>query len=139
MKGLQSLIRLQNWKVDEKRRELGVLEGKRSEYIKQGEDLEIEMQEEQALAERDDMNEQYGLYAAQVIERRENLANNIAELDKEIVVIHDQLSLLYQELKKFEISLERRQKEAETLEKTKAQIELDEMSMNMHQRSERSA
>ena len=139
MKGLGSLIRLQNWKVDEKRRELGVLEGKRSEFVTQGENLELEMHQEQIVAKRDDMNDQYGLYAGQVIERRAKLSSNIAELDKEIVVIHDQLSILYQELKKFEISLERRQKEAQIEEQRKTQIELDEMSINMHKRAEKSA
>lgn len=139
MKGLGSLIRLQNWKVDEKRRELGVLEGKRSEFVTQGENLEIEMHQEQIVAVRDDMNDQYGLYAEQVIERRAKLSNSIAELDKEIVVIHDQLTILYQELKKFEISLERREKEAQIEEQRKTQIELDEMSINMHKRAEKSA
>jgi hypothetical protein len=139
MEGLRSLIRLQNWKVDEKRRELGALEATRSGYVAQGEALEREVIYEQQIASRDGLTEHYGLYASKVIERRETLEKQIIAIDKEISIIHDQLSLLYQEQKRFEISLERREKEAEIEVKRKDQIELDEMSMNMQRRNAKSA
>lgn len=139
MKGLRSLIRLQNWKVDEKRRELGGFEATRAEYVAQGVALEAEVLEEQQMAVQNNMTEHYGIYASKAIERREGFEVNIKEVDKEITVVHDQLALLYQELKRFEISLERREKEALTEEQRKEQIELDEMSMNMQRRNKKQA
>ncbi len=139
MEGLRSLIRLQNWKVDEKRRELGVFEAQRANYVAAGVALEIEVVKEQEISLRDGLTEHYGIYASKVIERREKLSSDIDDVDKEISVVHDQLSLLYQELKRFEISLERREKEAAAEELRKEQIELDEMSMNMQRRNEKLA
>ena len=134
MKGMQTLIRLQNWKVDETRRLLGRRESERAEYIHQGQELEREVVREQKLAVENNMTEQYGPYAEGVNVKREQLAKAVAEVDEKIEHIHSELADLYQELKRFEIALERREKEAAAEIIKREQLELDEAGMKIYQR-----
>jgi flagellar protein FliJ len=134
MKGLKTLIRLQDWKVDETRRSLGRLESERAGYISQGKELEREVIREQRLAIENNMTEQYGPYAEGVNVKRGELTEAVIEIDGKIEIIHDELAELFQESKRLEIALQRREDEAAAEILKLEQLELDETGMKMHRR-----
>lgn len=135
-KSLQSLIRLNEWKVDQKRRNLG-------EKLQQMADLEAGLAslENELLAEQNIAQESpqeagffYGNYATAVISRREQFESDIAEMTAKISAAQEELNESYRELKKFEIIDKQRQKrEAEERDKKEQEI-LNELGLQNYQR-----
>jgi len=132
--GLKTLIRLQNWKIDQKRREQGVLEGQRAGYLQLINSLDAEVEREMQLASNMATPPDFGTYTQRVKAQKEELFEKIRDVDAEIEIIADALRDLFQELKRYEISLESRERTAIEDEKRKEQLELDEISMKMHSR-----
>ncbi len=135
-KGLKSLVRLNEWKVDEKRRILG----ERLSQISALEDgltaLEEEVLNEQSVAQQSPQEAGlfYGTYANGVISRRDQFKSDINEMEKQVQAARDDLNEAYRELKKFEIIHRQREKrEAAELEK-KQQSLLDELALQNHER-----
>lgn len=136
---LDTLVRLNEWEVDEKRRALGE-HLKRLQELEQGlVDLAAELEREQAAAAGAPAEGGllYGGYAQMVIERRTDLETQIAQKEQDIVVARQQLADAYLELKKFEIAkrqhVEREQAEADRVE----QAFLDEVGLQGHRRRTR--
>ena len=132
--GLKTLIRLQNWKIDQKRREQGVLEGQRAGYLQLINSLDAEVEREMQLASNMATPPDFGTYTQRVKAQKEELFEKIRDVDAEIEIVADALRDLFQELKRYEISLESRERTAIEDEKRKEQLELDEVSMKMHSR-----
>ena len=132
--GLKTLIRLQNWKIDQKRREQGVLEGQRAGYLQLINSLDAEVEREMQLASNMATPPDFGTYTQRVKAQKEELFEKIRDVDAEIEIVADALRDLFQELKRYEISLESRERTAIEDEKRKEQLELDEISMKMNSR-----
>ena len=137
-KGLKSVIRLNEWKVDQKRRELGERLSQVAALEDGLEALEAELIQEQSTAQ-DSPHEAglfYGTYANGVINRRDQFKEKIIKMEEQVVAARDALSDAYRELKKFEIINKQREiREAEELEK-KQQQQLDELGLQNHSRKQ---
>lgn len=103
---LDTLVRLNEWEVDQKRRALG-------EHLRRLEELETDLanleaelaREQQAAAGAPaEAGLLYGGYAQVVIARRADLATRIQNKEADIVAARDDLADAYLELKKFEIA-----------------------------------
>jgi len=132
--GLKTLIRLNEWSVDQKRRALGDVMRLIDTLENQGRELERELIGEQAVAKASpgEAGYLYGYYANAVIERRERLGQSIARAELVAEEAREELNRAYRELKKFETaqaSRERRQR-AET--DRKDQAVLDEIGMKSY-------
>ena len=91
MKGVATLIRLHQWRLDEKRRELSTLERLKAEFIHQLEKLEQDLRVEQQIAAGSESGMfAYASYAAGVVTRRENLSQSIAEVDERVLSKHSE-------------------------------------------------
>ena len=137
-KDLRNVIRLHEWGVDEKRRKLGELLRLAESLENQARGLEEELVREQAQAKSspEEAGILYGNYAEAVIERRERIAQSIAQTEIEIAAAREELSEAYRELKKYEVAQENRDKrEAEELAR-KDQAFLDEVGMQSFQRKQ---
>ena len=135
MKGVDGMIRLQKWQLDEKRRELSDMEVMRHDLLGRAAALEDEMRTEQHHAATSESGYAYGAYASGVIERRRVLQTSIREVERSIDAKKREISEAFQDLKKYEILAERqviREKEAEA---KKAQANIDEISLNMFRRA----
>ena len=132
-KGMNGIIRLHKWQVDEKRRQITELEVMRAELIEKLEKLESDLESEKiSLAKSNVVDINYANYASAVMKRRENLEGSITEIDVSIENMKDELSEAFKELKKYEI-VEQRAMERERLEQQKReQDRLDEISINMY-------
>ena len=129
MSKLDSLIRLHERTLDEARRELGRAEAAVAAAAAAIDALEAEIKAEQAAAGAD-LTGQFGYanYARQAIARRAELhtAHQQAEVAREQV--REKVAVAFAELKKFEITAERRAALAQQEENRRLQGELDEIA-----------
>ena len=129
MSKLDSLIRLHERTLDEARRELGRAEAAVASAAAAIDALEAEIKAEQAAAGAD-LTGQFGYanYARQAIARRAQLhtAHQQAEVAREQV--REKVAVAFAELKKFEITAERRAALAQQEENRRLQGELDEIA-----------
>ncbi|GLQ05841.1 hypothetical protein [Sneathiella chinensis] len=138
MKSLKNLIRVQQWKLDEKRRVVsdmeGLLEGFRAEITR----LDEERLREQEIAVQDPiLGASFGAYATAARTRRENLLSSIAESERQLVTAREELAELFQELKRYEITEETRLTQLKQSRDKMMQEEMDELSIELHRRKNR--
>ena len=137
MSKLDSLIRLHERTLDEARRELGRAEAAVASAAAAIDALEAEIKAEQAAAGAD-LTGQFGYanYARQAIARRAELhtAHQQAEVAREQV--REKVATAFAELKKFEITAERRVALAQQEENRRLQGELDEIAQQQDRRKQ---
>lgn len=135
MRTLATLIRMHRYQLDEKRRALADLENLRADLIGQGDRLEAELVREQEIAKTVECGPfAYGGFARGFIERREKLQTSLAEIDRRIATAQDEVNVAFQDLKRHEIALAARQRRQREEAERLRQIELDEVSLEMHRR-----
>lgn len=139
MAGLKNLIRLHEWTVDERRRELGAHLKYLNELDQALVDLEHELQREQALAgaSADGLNFTFGAYYKNVRYRRERFQRQIREKEAEIADARDILSRAYMELKKYQVAQDVRNQAVELEISRRDQNELDELGLQLYRQQQR--
>jgi len=135
-KGLATLVRVNEWTVDEKRRALGVLLRELEKLETARRQLDRELADEQAAAASmpNEAGLLYGVYAEGVIIRRERLDAAIAAKQAEIEKAREALNEAYRELKKYEVIRDNRVREARAAEAREERIQLDEMGIESFRR-----
>lgn len=135
MKGIANLIRVHQWKLDEKRREVADLLSIHDDFMAQLAKLEVQMAREREVAgENQDVSFSYANYLQAAKLRQANLNSSLEDLQKQIDVAEDELAEQFQELKKYEISRDMRDKRALDERARKDQIALDDLSIDMYRR-----
>jgi len=132
MKGLNSLIRLQRWKVDGKRREIGELEQQRAATLAQINRYERELDRERRNANDQTLAQYFGAYEKATRERLNGFAAVVDTLDGTLAKRRGELSALYRELKRYEIVSERRALAARVRREKAEQARLDEIGGQMY-------
>ena len=130
-KGLETLIRLNEWSVDQKRRKLGDLSRLINGFEVELKKLEQDLLNEQAAAAASP-NEGgflYGYYANRVIDRRSIIHISIDQLEKDADGAREELSEAYREMRKFKTALDARKAGEKAELDKKEQIELDEVAI----------
>ena len=134
-KGLAALIRLYSWRLDEKRRELADLQRLEDAFLADGQRLEAEMAAEQEFAAKNsDTVFSYGGFAIGVIERRKRIEASLADVRRRIDEKRGEVAEAFQELKRYEITQAERRKREQREADRRTQAELDEISLQQHQR-----
>lgn len=138
---IKSLIRLNEWNVDEKRRKLGELLRLQADLEDQLKRLDEEHTREQQAAAADPTGAglMYSNYALHVRQRRDNLQDSIGQMEIVIGYARDELSESYQELKKYETVEQNRKRRHELEQARREQTMLDEVALNQHRRKKRAA
>ncbi len=135
MKGLDNLIRLHRWQLDEKRRHLVELERLTQHLAAQIRGLEAEIRNEQQVAgSSTEAAMTYGDYVQAVIGRREKLDASLAELQSQRVVAKEEVAEAYRELKKYELVKARNQRLANKRRQRQEQQVMDEVGLNQFRR-----
>ena len=135
MKGIDSLIRLHKWRLDEERRRLLELESMVLDFDRRLAALDAELEHEAEVATRSmDAGVSFGGYAAAVRDRRERLVQSKAEIEAEVVNVREVVSRAFQELKRYEIVAEDRRRRAAIKEKRAQQRVLDDVGMEQFRR-----
>ncbi len=132
--GLKNLIRLHEWTVDERRRELGNHIRQLNHLDEQVRNLEDELKREQALAGAGDLGITFGAYYNLFRYRRRRLDDAIRAKEREIAEAREILGNAFMELKKYQVAQEVRNREEELEETRREQAELDELGLQLYRR-----
>jgi flagellar protein FliJ len=134
-KGLESLIRLSDSALNERRRELNQVEEREDEIKRLLDALEEEKRREQTLSREIEAGAfAYSGYAQGTIQRRKELERKLEALQPLLEEARVALSEAFQDLKRYEIALDLRKKADKAEEERKTTQMLDEISLNMHRR-----
>lgn len=137
MKGLSSLIRLHRWQLQEKRLRLADLERLATELAERRERLEDELKQEQEVARGSgEARQAYAGYAVGVIERREKLAQSLAEVDQQIEALSREVTDAFREVKRYELAQRHRDRLARQKRARAERVMLDELGAELHRRRE---
>ena len=130
----KTLIRINDWEVDQKRRALAAQMQQLENLIGRLEALEEELLREQALAQEQptEAGLTYGAYATAAIERREILQARIVEQEEVVANAREEVRLAFLEFKKFEIAEDRRVEKLAAEEAREEQATLDEIGITAH-------
>jgi len=138
-RNLKSLIKLHEWNLDERRRELGDLLREHDALINQKENLINQVAKEQEIANQSDdfiVGASFGPFAMASRMRREQLDDMIVAKNQEVEQARDRLNEAYKELKTYEITQANRERREAEEKDRKEQAFLDEMGMLAHQRKD---
>ena len=135
MRGIGNLIRVQKWKLDEKRRSITDMENLLSGFKNQLAKLDSDKLEEQrVVTENVDTRFAYTNYLQITKQRRENLLASIVDAEERITEAREEVAGIFEELKKYEISEDMRIRRLKELQSKRLQEEMDAVSIEMHRR-----
>lgn len=135
MKPYDTLIRLSEQQLDDKRRALAALEDRLDQIRAERQAIEDELQHEQRRAAEDaEALFTYGAYAAEVIRRRERADGRIRAIEAEVEAAREDVRLAFAELKRYEITHERKLAAIERERAARRQTELDEIAQTLDRR-----
>lgn len=136
MKNLDSLIRLHQWRLDEKRHKAGELEKLIARLQAEIDQLEKGLKIEQQVATQDtETAAGLGSYASAVFARREKLKQSLAGLESEMVQATDAVAVAIQELKRLGLVRTRYEQKAKLQKRRAHQREIDEAGLNVYRRA----
>jgi len=134
MKAVKGLIRLHRWQLDEKRRNLADLERMKEEFERQVERLEAEIAAEQKVASDVEARFAYGAYAQTAVRRRATLQRSIADLNSQILAAREEVAAAFQEVKKYELLQEQRDRRIREWTARREQSIQDEVAIQGYRR-----
>ncbi len=135
MSSLKNLVRLHQWTLDEKRQTLVELETLHDKLTTDLSGLSAQMDHERAVAEKSEQGmAAYPAFVAVVLERRRKLAETIEKVEASIDAARDEVSLAYQELKKYELAQANEEKREKKRQERLEQILQDEQGAESHRR-----
>ncbi|WES30380.1 flagellar FliJ family protein [Varunaivibrio sulfuroxidans] len=136
---MDNLIRLGEWNVDEKRRQLSDLLKLMADLERRVRELDDEVEREKfaARSKPSESGMYYGSYIKAALKRRENLMDSLEQMDPVVTAARDELADAFQDLKKVEITQRNRdQREARERDR-REQAFLDELGQESHRRRQR--
>jgi predicted nucleic acid-binding Zn-ribbon protein len=133
--GLDQLLRLQRWTLDEKRRQASDLELLIERLIQDIAKLDDQVERE-IEASRANLELQRALpgYRQAMKGRRERLDKSLVDLRGELEKLRDQITESFSELKKTEQTVKNRQQRQRMNERRKDQAISDEVGLQQHRR-----
>jgi chromosome segregation ATPase len=135
MSGLDQMLRLQKFSLDEKRRQAAdldaLIERLRGDVRRLDEDVAREIE-----AARGNLDLERALpdYRAVMAERRERILKSISDLSAELEKLRDQIMESFSELKKTEQTIANRQQRQRNAQRRRDQIRADEVGLELHRR-----
>jgi flagellar export protein FliJ len=129
MKSRESLMRLKRFQADEKRRQVAQIETMIAEFERMARDLDDQIAAEQERTGiRDVTHFAYPTFAKAATQRRDNLLVSANELRGKLSGAQEQLAEAVEELKKFELLVERDQDRERSVAEIAEQEALDEVA-----------
>jgi flagellar protein FliJ len=140
VKDLKNLIRLHRWRLDERRTQLRALEHEIEALKHRVQYLEDDHAAQQSLKTKTVLNEVhydgaiYGQYIISFEEKKSNLYKELNQLQTQMIELVDEITTIFQEVKKFEISQENKDLEERDRASKELQGELDDIGLSMKRR-----
>lgn len=138
MKSLATLIKLYSRQLDDRRREMVALELEKQQLEAALAAIREELKREQdAAAASSESRFAYSNYATANNKRQQQFIQEIGSLEVKIFQLAHTISLLFTELKKYEIALENKSRQLEAEETRKENIRLGDIALNSFSRKEK--
>ena len=135
MKSLDTLIRLQKWQLDEKRRQLGDLRRMHADLAAAIARMDEDIANEAVLARKDpSLGASFGVFAQAAAGRKQKLVVSLRELEGQIAIAEQEISEAFTELKKIELTKENREARIRQATARRTQAGLDEVGSMMARR-----
>ncbi|MFQ5785228.1 MAG: hypothetical protein ACE5H8_10450 [Alphaproteobacteria bacterium] len=135
MKALATLIRLHKQRLDDARRRLNELEEARERLCEEQRRLAAELAaERRAAAESFEAGRTLAAYAERIAREQAALGDRIAEYEASIAQAAEVVAAAFRELKKYEISRDRRAEHDKRLEGRREQSRLDDIGITRFRR-----
>lgn len=135
MRGLAGIIRLNKFKLDEARRQLAALETLADDFRRQITTLDDDLRREADVArESEEGARLYAAFLTVARTRRQRLDTSLAEVTRQMGEAHLHVTNAYQELKRYQLALEAREKQQAVREHRADQIRTDEIGLNLFRR-----
>jgi flagellar protein FliJ len=132
MKSRESLIRLQRFQVDEKRRQVTDIETMIADFVRMAAELDLQIVAEQDRTGISDVTHfAYPTFAKAAATRRDNLLGSAEELGDQLKMAQDELAVAYEELKKVELMEEKEAGRVRVAELAREQSEMDEIALRV--------
>ena len=135
MSGLDQMLRLQKWTLDEKRRQAtdleALIERLRGDIRRLDDEVANEVE-----ATRNDIELQRVLpdYKKMMAERRARIEKSVADLTSELEKLRDQIMESFADLKKTEQTIANRQQRQRVAQRRREQSRADEVGLQLHRR-----
>ncbi|HZS85754.1 MAG TPA: hypothetical protein VFA50_23005 [Stellaceae bacterium] len=135
MSALDSLIRVNRWKIDEQRRQLSELERLAERLRGEATRLEQELtSEQQVAAASHEAGYSYAGYARELIERRRKLADSLAGVEGQMAAAREALAEAFRDMKRYEITAANRARRERGAAERRQRIAQDEVALQIHRR-----
>ena len=135
MSGLQNLVRVHQWILDEKRQRLAGLQQLLDRFRDDLDVLEQNLEaEKEAAANSFDGALAFQTFIPAALERRDKLRHSIANLEREVELARDDVGAAFQELKKYETAQELQERHESDQRRRREQITMDEMGVGLYRR-----
>ena len=136
-KTLRSLIRLYQFNVDEKRREVGGMIAVLNDLERQAGELETKISEEKAIAgvSPEEAGILFGNYTAHYILKRERIAAAIKEMEEKLKIGQEEMRESYRDLKGVELTQDARENREALKQDRSEQAVFDEIGIEVHRRA----
>jgi flagellar protein FliJ len=135
MSGLDQMLRLQKWTLDEKRRQATDLEALIERLRGDIRRLEEEVASEVEAARNDlELSRMLPDYKKTMAERRERIEKSVADLTAELDKLRDQIMESFAELKKTEQTIANRAQRQRVAQRRRDQNRADEVGLQLHRR-----
>ncbi|MBL8708678.1 MAG: hypothetical protein JNL25_05765 [Rhodospirillaceae bacterium] len=136
MSGLDQLLRLQKWNLDEKRRQAADLQALIDRL--QGDIVKLDAEVAREIeASRDDLEASRVLppYRAMMATRRERLEQSVADVTVELERVRDEIAESFSDIKKTEQTIQNRLERQRQATARREQTTSDEIGMEQHRRN----
>ena len=135
MKGLPGLVRLNQFKLDEARRQLASLETLADDFRRQIAAIDADLRREADVArESEEGARLYAAFLTAARASRQRLDKSLAEVMRQVGEAHAHVTTAFQELKRYQLALDAREKrQAEHIRRAE-QIRTDEIGLNVFRR-----
>jgi chromosome segregation ATPase len=135
MSGLDQMLRLQKWTLDEKRRQATDLEALIERLHGDIRRLDEEVANEVEAARNDlELSRVLPDYKKVMAGRRERIEKSVADLTGELDKLRDQIMESFAELKKTEQTIANRQQRQRVTQRRREQSRADEVGLQLHRR-----
>jgi len=136
MSGLENLVRVHQWILDERRQRLAGLQ-----QLLDRMSGDLEMLEETLEAERKSAGRTldgalaFQTFIPAALERRDKLRHSIANLEREVEAARDEVGEAFQDLKKYQSAQDLQLRQEFEQRRRREQVSLDEMGVGLYRRN----
>lgn len=131
-RSLQTLSRIQKFKIDEQRKILVEYQNKEDELQTRLDNLLAEYENEKKISSQIGIQTDFGAYTKRYLQTKENLENQLVAIRNQIEEIRNIIADMFNEQKTFEIVDQHRQEQEQKELADKEQKTLDEIGTNAY-------